>query len=232
MSQEIKPERITKPIQLLGAWLAGLLAIDSCFLIAAANTTPGSWESKALTIAAIANVPVFLLAVFLLQTRFRPELQEDIYYSTYINQKTNTTVQIDKATAIYARMDKVLERLEPGPRGLVNEVITTAGSQSFANLSIGVNFHLDDGNTIIQGLESHGALDIREFGSDEPPNERVVAISPELSRSERSAILNFAIKIGFSRVSAIEIFEEIDEHVLFGAYGESRNILLIPEVRR
>ena len=83
--QNIKPEKITKPIQLLGAWLAGLFSIDSCFLFAASNMAQGSFESYALTLAAIVNVPVFLLAVFLLQTKFRPELQEDSYYSTYLN---------------------------------------------------------------------------------------------------------------------------------------------------
>jgi hypothetical protein len=31
----ISPEKITKPIQLLGAWLVGLLAVDTAFLIAA-----------------------------------------------------------------------------------------------------------------------------------------------------------------------------------------------------
>jgi len=60
--QKIKPEKITKPIQLLAAWLVGLFSIDSCFLFAAANLETGSWESRALVIAAMVNVPVFLLA--------------------------------------------------------------------------------------------------------------------------------------------------------------------------
>lgn len=34
-SSKITPERITKPIQLLGAWLVGLLSVDSAFLVAA-----------------------------------------------------------------------------------------------------------------------------------------------------------------------------------------------------
>jgi hypothetical protein len=75
----IKPERITKPIQLLAAWLAGLFGIDSIFLLAASRMESGSWLALALTIAAIFNVPLFLGAVFLLQTRFRLELQEDVY---------------------------------------------------------------------------------------------------------------------------------------------------------
>lgn len=90
----VKPERITKPIQLLGAWLAGLLAIDSCFLVAAIRMPNASWHASALVIAAIGNVPLFLAAVFLLQTRFRPELQEDSYYATYLSSKTNELVRV------------------------------------------------------------------------------------------------------------------------------------------
>jgi len=32
-------------------------------------------------------VPVFLLCLFLLQTRFRPEMQEDKYYSRHLAQR-------------------------------------------------------------------------------------------------------------------------------------------------
>lgn len=63
----IKPEKITKPMQLLGAWLAGLFSVDSCFLFAASQMNQGSLESIALVFAAIINVPLFLAAVFLLK---------------------------------------------------------------------------------------------------------------------------------------------------------------------
>ena len=46
--QKITPEKITKPIQLLGAWLAGLLAIDSSFLFAAANMPSGRLPKLAM----------------------------------------------------------------------------------------------------------------------------------------------------------------------------------------
>ena len=112
MSDHIQPDKITKPIQLLGAWLAGLLAIDSCFLIAAARMDQGSWESMALVIAAIGNVPLFLAAVFLLQTKFRPELQEDAYYSTYINQKTSAKVHVSREEIGLSQLALRLDRLE------------------------------------------------------------------------------------------------------------------------
>src|SRR5947208_2404980 len=106
---KIQPATITKPMQLLAAWLVGLLAIDGCFLLAASRMAPGSTEASALVWAAILNVPLFLGALFLLQTRFRPELQEDLYYSTYISQKTNQTVSL---TRDEQRLGAVMGRIE------------------------------------------------------------------------------------------------------------------------
>lgn len=90
---QIKPEKITKPIQLLGAWLVGLFSINSCYLVGAANFDVNSWQSEALVLAAIINVPIFLGSVFLLQTKFRPELQEDSYYSSYLNKKLTSQLK-------------------------------------------------------------------------------------------------------------------------------------------
>lgn len=84
---EIKPERITKPIQLLAAWLAGLAIVDGAFLTAAANIGKPDWIAGALVVAAILNVPIFLFSLFLLQTKFRPEMQEDSYYSQYLERR-------------------------------------------------------------------------------------------------------------------------------------------------
>lgn len=89
-TENIKPERITKPIQLLAAWLLGLILINGSFLAAAAQITHPFWASSALIIATIANVPVFLASLFLLQTKFRPEMQEDTYYSKYLERKYST----------------------------------------------------------------------------------------------------------------------------------------------
>src|SRR5688572_2033635 len=92
----IQPHRVTKPIQLVAAWLAGLVFIDGMFLASAASMNAESWQQGALVISAIVNVPLFLSAIFLLQTVFRAELQEDAYYSDYLSKKTNLFVRIDK----------------------------------------------------------------------------------------------------------------------------------------
>lgn len=88
-TQNIKPEKITKPMQLLAAWLLGLILINTTFLTAASQIVKPVWASGCLVIAAIINVPLFLMSIFLLQTKFRPEMQEDEYYSKHLERKYN-----------------------------------------------------------------------------------------------------------------------------------------------
>lgn len=85
--QKIEPHRITKPIQLLGAWLVGLIIVNGSFLGTAIVIDTPIWLRSTLVISAVANVPVFLISIFLLQTRFRPEMQEDSYYHEYLIAK-------------------------------------------------------------------------------------------------------------------------------------------------
>ena len=88
-TNNLRPEKVTKPIQLLAAWLLGLVLINSSFLVAASSIKSPDWGAGALIIATIANVPIFLISLFLLQTKFRPEMQEDTYYSEYLQRKFN-----------------------------------------------------------------------------------------------------------------------------------------------
>lgn len=84
---QILPEKITSPIQLLAAWFVALIVLDSAFLTAAGVVSAPTWLPAILVIAAISNVPLFLSCMFLLQTRFRPEMQSDDHYSEYLAQK-------------------------------------------------------------------------------------------------------------------------------------------------
>ncbi|MGK0174870.1 MAG: hypothetical protein ACI9AT_001252 [Ulvibacter sp.] len=86
---KIEPHKITKPIQLLAAWLTGLSIIDIAFLTAASQITSPAWAPGLLVVAAVVNVPIFVLSIFLLQTKFRPEMEEDSYYSDYLNKKAD-----------------------------------------------------------------------------------------------------------------------------------------------
>jgi hypothetical protein len=83
----------------------------SCYLVGATNFDVNSWQSGALVIATILNVPIFLGAVFLLQTKFRPELQEDSYYSSYLNKKTNEPVKVPKSEFLLNELTLSIEKL-------------------------------------------------------------------------------------------------------------------------
>ena len=81
--EEIKAHLITKPIQLLAAWLTGLVIVNGLFLTGAATITSPSWVSGLLVVASIINVPLFLISIFLLQTKFRLEnIQRDFKAGT------------------------------------------------------------------------------------------------------------------------------------------------------
>lgn len=84
---KIDAKNITRPFQLLASWLVALIVLDSTFLIAASTIQKPQWASEILVISAIVNVPIFLIFMFLLQTRFRPEMQGDEYYSSYIQEQ-------------------------------------------------------------------------------------------------------------------------------------------------
>lgn len=83
----IDPRMVTKPLQLLAAWLVALIVLDTAFLTAAATIRTPDWASAVLVIASVGNVPIFLFGMFLLQTKYRPEMQEDSYYSVYLRDQ-------------------------------------------------------------------------------------------------------------------------------------------------
>jgi hypothetical protein len=120
-NSQIIPEKVTRPIQLLAAWLTGLIIINGAFLITATQMTSHPWASGALVIAAIVNVPLFLISIFLLQTRYRPEMQEDVYYSKYLEHQYSSKTdkpdlpEIDELSKNIA--DEIVNKLEPLPKG-------------------------------------------------------------------------------------------------------------------
>lgn len=93
--QPLEAHKVTTPIQLLALWLVGLVAVSGSFLAAAANLTSPLWAKGALVLAAIVNVPLFLSFLFALQTRFRPQMQEDAYYAKYLEANMATSERRD-----------------------------------------------------------------------------------------------------------------------------------------
>jgi hypothetical protein len=215
---QINPDKITKPIQLLGAWLVGLLAIDASFLFAAIRMGTDNWQASALTIAAIINVPFFIGALFLLQTRFRPELQEDSYYSTYLNSKTNELVKVAKRNRVLSEIESKLESIEKRQLFLTGQ----DGDSLISGLNYGVNVNLSNQEQILEVLFDKGIGVVREFGEGlNKPNGMTVALASGLSNDVKQKILAMASDLGFTHYSTIHPWEEIDEDVLFGAYADA-----------
>lgn len=217
----VRPEKITKPIQLLGAWLAGLFSIDSCFLFAAASMQAGSWESKALIVAAILNVPIFLAAVFLLQTKFRPELQEDSYYSTYLSRRTNEPITITKEDAKLSLIHQKLVEIETRMASGTQE--NEATNEGIASLAIGINKYLTDRDLIGAKLSEIGVIGYSTFAGSTPPKGRIVSISRYLPKKVMQDIIKIARDLGFHYYNIFDNEgEETEEDVLFGSYGEAK----------
>lgn len=89
-SQALDATKITKPIQLVAAWLVGLVTINGSFLLAAAQISTPWWLSTLLVSAAIANVPLFLFCIYRLQTKYRTQMQEDQYDAKYLERSDGT----------------------------------------------------------------------------------------------------------------------------------------------
>lgn len=119
----INPEKVTKPIQLLAAWLVGLIVVNASFLIGAQQISRPDWASALLVVAAVANVPIFILALFLLQTKFRPQMQEDSYYSEYLRRERQFTVDSASSVAeatekeVVQASERIVRSLGPAAKG-------------------------------------------------------------------------------------------------------------------
>ncbi|MDR7091539.1 hypothetical protein [Cellvibrio fibrivorans] len=225
----ISPDRITKPIQLLGAWLVGLLTIDTAFLMAAAKMDLNSWQSGALTIAAILNVPIFIGALFLLQTKFRPELQEDSYYSTYLNSRTNEIMKVSKIDILHDQLNSKIQLLENKLSKINNN---DEENSSLSTLSYAVNANINNQNEIESKLAELGVPAIRTFGvNGGEPENLIVAIAENLPKNTVNEILLLAKELGFEHFSYIEHFEDIEEDVLFGAYGKPDGKIMLKALK-
>ncbi len=88
-SHNIKPEKINTPIQLLAVWFVALLLIIGFFFTAANHIKKPDWISPLLVISGIIIVFIFIILVFLMQTKYRPEMLSGNEYLIYIEKRFN-----------------------------------------------------------------------------------------------------------------------------------------------
>jgi len=76
----LNPKHINQPIQLLGASLIGSVLLVGEFLYASVNV-PSQIMSWFYCVTAILIFPIILYFIFILQTKYRVELQGDQYFN-------------------------------------------------------------------------------------------------------------------------------------------------------
>jgi hypothetical protein len=237
---EINPARVTKPMQLLAAWLAGLIAIDTAFLVAASRLEVHSSGQLILILAAVTNVPLFLGALFLLQTRFRPELQEDTFYSRYLDTKTNQLITVardDKAeleiyslkqqlavltsnvNAVTAATSAPAEQAEP-----IGHTSARRDTALGRQWTIAINDHLSNFQQIRDEFRQQGIAVADVFGSattDEKPEHAVVTMRRELDFDSKREFLRIAHSVNMQAYNYFDPNEPepIYEAILIGSYG-------------
>ncbi|MCH7423622.1 MULTISPECIES: hypothetical protein [Shewanella] len=201
----IEAKSITKPIQLLAAWLVGLIFVNGTFLMTAQSLISIEWLAASLVIASIANVPIFLVSLFLLQTKFRAEIQEDHYYSQYLKDKLGRDFQ---------SKPEIVEL----PIIEAEEVIDTG---LWSDTTVMFNPHLKISDLVKQCLENSEIPITKEFGQKNWIPEFVVGIGRYLTYDQVSQLLTSLNAIKEIRVAFAnddDTLYEWDKTVLIGSY--------------
>jgi hypothetical protein len=220
--KEIDPSKVTKPIQLLAAWLVGLIVINGSFLGAASQIHEPTWIPALLVIAAVVNVPVFILSLFLLQTKFRPEMQEDAYYSKYLehrySSKTGKTelIKISSDEQKRALDETLIKNIRFIPKQPMIDRINPR------DISIEVNDLLPKFKEIVNELHSVGLHPSKTFGSTSkkpvPPHPFIVSIGSFVDIETIQKVVKIASKFGLEGVAYAD--DEISNYQIYiGAYS-------------
>lgn len=234
---KIEAHRITKPIQLLAAWLLGLIIVNGAFLITASQIDKPEWVSGALVIAAIVNVPIFLVSIFLLQTKFRPEMQEDSFYSQYLESKTGNTERKVSAEFVatlredIATLEKtVAEKVEGGLSQ--NEI----RKLKWSSVTVMLNKNLDNFSGITKQLTKSGIPVHETFGGGAgTPDVLKIAIGAGFDLEQIRNLVGAILTISDGWICFAQDDDEgpgqYDNQVLIGAYGSYKHGIEISKAK-
>jgi hypothetical protein len=201
---KINAEKITKPIQLLAVWLIGLIALVGSLLTAAGTIHQPDWMPVFLAISAVSIIPMFLGLIFLLQTRYRPEMQEDLFYSKYlekdsqtfedINNENSNNLEIDELKReILSISESTKEELEKirtvikqddskSNQSKISEIIEKSDDKldklkeliKFASIDLKINIQLKNYNKVLEIIKSIGFINFSEFGKNKTAPAKLV----------------------------------------------------------
>lgn len=222
MADKLDPSKVTKPIQLLAAWLAGLVLINGAFLGTAAHISRPEWASGVLVVAAILNVPLFLACLFLLQTRFRPEMQGDEYYAMYLERRFSAEtgkselVEISEAELDRPQIQDVLKRPRREPASPRGNTKPKSGN------SIAINDLLPSYEELRSELKSAGIKISQVFGSNSlnphEPSPFIISVTDFAEISLVKKIVKISAKYGLKGIGYSE-FEAKKIGIYVGSYA-------------
>lgn len=230
--QRIEPHKVTKPIQLLAAWLVGLVITNASFLTASIQMASGSWERGALVISTIVNVPIFLLALFVLQTRFRAELQEDTFYAEYLSKKSSTAIRVDKDASQDAKLadiERAVATLTAKKSGGDSanapppDNSETAEALDWSNWPVALNHLHPRFREMREALRTAGIPLTTIFGDDDDvPKKWIISLSHQLPVAHKVQLLRAVLPFGFDGIQFWTPRREADEDedVYIGSYGD------------
>lgn len=208
---KIEPHKVTKPIQLLAAWLAGLVLLDAAFLGAAATLTAPSWAPGALVIASIVNVPIFVICIFLLQTRFRPEMQEDTYYAKYLDNQTGTmrSDAVQEVSALRAEFSKSNSRTLDMIESVQSHVTALAESARISSQ-----------------LNEDEALKLKTISEESDRSSKLISSAKQIARWERYSVSINDLLPAYSKIQ-----KALDDHLIpiSTTFGSGSNNPDIPQ---
>lgn len=224
---QINPHRITKPIQLLAAWLVGLVATNTIFLVAALKMSEGTWERGVLIVASILNVPGFLWALFTLQTKFRAELQDDLHYSVYLSKKTSDVIRIDKNVEqdvkignLEVQVSEIAERWT-GSAGGKHETTVGHSEPDWKGWTVALNETREDFREIRTALRN-ARIPLNDIYGESPPSKWIICLNRSLPIQNKLQLLRTLLPFGFDGIQLWTPVREADENedVYIGSYGD------------
>ncbi len=161
-------------------------------------------DIRALVIASIINVPLFLMAIFLLQTKFRPELQEDSYYSKYLDGKSNKLISmptnIEKESDIIKRLDLLQASISNVLDSQIKDGINIPSAWGGWKVSVN-EFH--ENLSVIKRTLRHAGIYVSDcFVSTsidpKPPREFLISLRSTMDTGSCIYLLRQVAGLGFS----------------------------------
>lgn len=234
--KQIEPHKITKPIQLLAAWLAGLVLVNGSFLVAATQIGQPTWVPGALVAAGIVNVPLFLLAIFLLQTKFRPEMQEDSFYSRYLESKKTGNTAREVTAESFALVREDISKLETVVAEKVLDGLDKAELEKvkWSAVTVMLNKNLPNFAEIARALSARGIPVHETFGGGAGlPDVFKVSIGSGFDVQQIKNLVEVLSAISDGWISFAHIEDEesnYDKQVLIGAYGDYKHGITLSKI--